>query len=208
MNESKGFYVLVQHATVVPGTGVKPFTADIGISGNRRVRTVAGQRQIFMQTSIGDLGDLRTYGGLRTIDATGLVRRRSGAPICAKTRRSICRTGPVRARRAVIAPGQPAEVVLLRPLNDPSRPASRYVVTPFSGFPHKERRGRCGRSRLEADHRRLTPPAVVTRRASPRGPSPSRPIGAIAMAQGIGGGDRVVMRDLHDPSAVGNISPR
>jgi hypothetical protein len=28
----------------------------------------------------------------------------------------------------VIAPGQPAEIVLLRPLNDPSRPASRYVV--------------------------------------------------------------------------------
>ena len=129
MNESRGFYVLVQHATVVPGTGVKPFTADIGISGNRRVRTVAGQRQIFMQTNIGDLGDLRTYGGLRTIDATGLV----AAPLWSADLREDQEvdlpnwTGQSPAP-FVIAPGQPAEVVLLRPLDDPSRPASRYVV--------------------------------------------------------------------------------
>ena len=28
----------------------------------------------------------------------------------------------------VIAPGQPAEIVLMRPLANPSRPASRYVI--------------------------------------------------------------------------------
>src|SRR3954464_7663637 len=33
-NESKGFYILVKNATVVAGTGVKAFSADIGISGN------------------------------------------------------------------------------------------------------------------------------------------------------------------------------
>jgi hypothetical protein len=128
MNESRGFYILVKNATVVPGTGVKAFRADIGISGNRRVRTVAGQRQIVMQTSIGDLGDLRTYAGLRVIDAEGLV----AAPLWdaeLKDDQEVdlpAWSGQPAAH--VIAPGQPAEIVLLRPLNDPSRPASRYVV--------------------------------------------------------------------------------
>jgi hypothetical protein len=128
MNESRGFYILVKNATVVPGTGVKAFRADIGISGNRRVRTVAGQRQVVMQTSIGDLGDLRTYAGLRVIDAQGLV----AAPLWdaeLKDNQEVDLpnwSGQPAAR--VIAPGQPAEIVLLRPLNDPSRPASRYVV--------------------------------------------------------------------------------
>jgi Zinc carboxypeptidase len=128
VNESKGFYILVKNATVVPGTGVKAFTADIGITGNRRVRTVAAQRQIFMQTNIGDLGDLRTYAGLRTIDAGGLV----AAPLWSETIEEDQEVDLPDWSSApaehVIAPGQPAEIVLLRPLNDPSRPASRYVV--------------------------------------------------------------------------------
>ena len=127
-NESKGFYILVKNATVVPGTGVKAFTADIGISGIRRVRTLAGQRQIVMQTSINDLGDLRTYSGLRTIDAGGLI--------AAPTWNSDLKEGDEvdlpnwsgHPAEHVIAPGQPADIVLLRPLDDPSRPASRYVI--------------------------------------------------------------------------------
>src|SRR4051812_38283496 len=125
-NESRGFYILVKNATVVPGTGVKAFHADVGIAGNRRVRTVAGQRQIFMQTSIGDLGDLRTYTGLRVIDADGLV----AAPLWNEELKEDQEvdlpdfSGQPAAH--VIAPGQPAEIVLLRPLNDPWRPASRY----------------------------------------------------------------------------------
>jgi hypothetical protein len=93
INESRGFYILVKDATVVPGTGVKAFRADIGIAGNRRVRTVAGQRQVFMQTNIGDLGDLRTYTGLRVIDAAAWWPRRSGTRSFKRIRKSICPTG-------------------------------------------------------------------------------------------------------------------
>jgi hypothetical protein len=128
MNESKLFYVLVQQVSVVSGTGIAPFTADIGISMNRRVRTADGQRQIHMQASINDLGDLRTHGGLRTIDARGLV----AAPLWDPSLQEGQEVDLPDFRNApagrVIAPGQSAEIVLLRPLNDPSRPAPRYVV--------------------------------------------------------------------------------
>lgn len=127
-NESKGFYILIKDATVVPGTGVKAFTADIGINGNRRVRTVAGQRQIVMQTSINDLGDLRTYAGLRTIDARGLIAAPLWDPELKEDQEVDLPNWSGKPAEHVIAPGQPAEIVLLRPLNDPSRPASRYVV--------------------------------------------------------------------------------
>jgi hypothetical protein len=127
-NESKGFYILVRNATVVAGTGVKPFAADIGISGNRRVRTVAGQRQIFMQTNINDLGDLRTYAGLRTIDAGGLVAAPLWNPELKENDEVDLPNWGGRPAEHVIAPGQPADIVLLRPIGDPLRPASRYVV--------------------------------------------------------------------------------
>jgi hypothetical protein len=128
MNESKGFYILIRNATVVPGTGVKAFAADIGISGNRRVRTVAGERQIFMQTSINDLGDLRTYAGLRTIDAGGLIAAPLWDADLKEGQDVDLPNWAGKPSEHVIAPGQPAEIVLLRPAADPSRPGSRYVV--------------------------------------------------------------------------------
>jgi hypothetical protein len=127
-NESKGFYILVKSATVIAGTGVKPFTADIGISGSRRVRMVGGQRQMFMQTSINDLGDLRTYSGLRTIDAGGLVAAPLWDGDLKENDEVDLPNWSGKPAEHVIAPGQPAEIVLLRPLGDPSKPASRYVV--------------------------------------------------------------------------------
>ena len=128
VNESRGFYILIRNATVIPGTGVKAFLADIGISGNRRVRAAAGARQIVVQTSIGDLGDLRTYSGLRVIDAGGLVAAPLWDPDLKEDQEVDLPSWSDQPSAHVIAPGQPAEIVLLRPLNDPSRPASRYVV--------------------------------------------------------------------------------
>ena len=71
VNETKMLYLLVQNATVLNGGGVPPFTADIGVIANRRVQTIDGQRQMQMALSIDDMGDLRTLGALRTIDARG-----------------------------------------------------------------------------------------------------------------------------------------
>jgi hypothetical protein len=128
VNQSRLFYVLVSQATVVPGTGVPPFTADIGIAANRRVRSIEGQRRIQIQANISDLGDLRTHGALRTIDARGLVAAPLWDPAM-KEGQEVDLPDFARAPSArIIATGQSGEIVLLRPLNDPSRPASRYVV--------------------------------------------------------------------------------
>ena len=127
-NETKMFYVLVKNATVFSGTGVPPFTADIGINVRRTVRIVDGQRKLEMLGTINDLGDLRTNGGLRTIDASGLI----AAPLWDSSLREgqeVDLPNWTRAPSArVIAPTQSGEIVLLRPLGDPSRPASRYVI--------------------------------------------------------------------------------
>jgi hypothetical protein len=73
MNESGLLYILVRNVTVINGAGVQPFLADIGISGNRRVRVVDGKREMQVATSIADMGDLRTAGAQRIIDGTGLT---------------------------------------------------------------------------------------------------------------------------------------
>ena len=73
MNESGLLYILVKNGTVINGAGLRPYTADIGISGNRRVRTADGKREVQVAMNISDLGDLRTAGAMRVIDATGMT---------------------------------------------------------------------------------------------------------------------------------------
>ena len=128
VNESRELYLLVQNATVLSGTGIPPFTADIGIIANRRVRVVNGRRELQTTAMIDDLGDLRTDGALRTIDATGLV----AAPLFeAELREGQEVQLPDWSKQPsprTVAPGQPGEIVLLRPLGDPSKPAQRYRV--------------------------------------------------------------------------------
>ena len=72
-NDSALFHTIVRGGTVVPGTGVEPFRADVGLAGTRVVRRGANGRELRWQGSIQDLGDLRVYGALETIDATGLL---------------------------------------------------------------------------------------------------------------------------------------
>lgn len=126
-NQSRELYVLVKNATVWTGTGVPPFTADIGISAVRRVHVVDGARQIQLETKINDVGDLRTFGALRTIDATGLV----AAPLWDPNLREGQEVEPPNWSQtpapATIAAGQPGSLVLLQPVGGPTAP-SRWVV--------------------------------------------------------------------------------
>jgi hypothetical protein len=128
MNESKGLYILVKNATILSGTGIRAFTADVGISANRRVRTVEGRREIHLQANIADLGDLRTYGALRTIDGTGLMVAPLWDASLAEGQEVDLPDWSKQPSARIIAPGQPGEMVLMRPLADPARPASRYVI--------------------------------------------------------------------------------
>jgi hypothetical protein len=127
-NESKEFYVLVRNATVLTGTGVPPFTGDIGITVRRSVRMVDGRRTLEMQGTITDLGDLRTSGGLRVVDATGLIAAPVWDPSLKEDQEIDLPNWSKTPSARVIAPMQSGEIVLLRPVADPSRPASRYVI--------------------------------------------------------------------------------
>ena len=73
VNESAELYVIVKNGTVISGAGVPPYIADIGIVASRRIRDVNGKREMQLMTTIDDMGDLRTLGALRTIDATGMT---------------------------------------------------------------------------------------------------------------------------------------
>lgn len=115
VNGSNVFYVLVRHATVVTGTGVAPFTADIGILANRQVREIDGVRQTGISARIEDLGDLHPTGGLEEIDATGLV----AAPLFDRALKEgdVVRLPDWGAKPAerTISPAAPAAILLLEP---------------------------------------------------------------------------------------------
>ena len=113
MNESGLFYVLLRNATVINGAGVEPYTADIGISGNRRVRAADGKREVQVVTSINDMGDLRNAGALRDVDATGMTAvpdtgYEAGALIDLPDWKNTSDN--------TIATGQAARIALLRPV--------------------------------------------------------------------------------------------
>ena len=73
MNDSGLLYVLVRNATIINGSGVGPYVADIGITGNRRVRSTGGKREVQVAMNISDMGDLRNSGAIRVIDASGMT---------------------------------------------------------------------------------------------------------------------------------------
>jgi hypothetical protein len=120
VNESRMLYVLVKNATLITGAGVPPFVADIGIAATRRVQTIDGKRQIQLSLSVDDLGDLRTMGGLRTIDATGMT----AAPIIDDklTAGQIVDLPEWKTTTPTpIAVGQPARIALLKPSSEPGK---------------------------------------------------------------------------------------
>jgi len=119
-NESRGLYVLVQNATIINGAGVPPFIADIGITASRRVRVVNGRREMQVATAIDDMGDLRTLGAIRTIDASGMTviplldeSLQPGQTVDLPEWRT--------ASTATIGVGQPARLVILKPGGEPGK---------------------------------------------------------------------------------------
>lgn len=114
LNESRLFHTLIANATIVTGSGVAPFTGDVGIVGTRVVSRDGGGRALGWAARIEDLGDLRVYGALETVDATGLTV----APLFRPDARPgdrVMLPDWRRYRGARIAPGQPGELLLLRP---------------------------------------------------------------------------------------------
>ena len=120
MNGSAELHVLVTNATVINGAGVPPFIADIGIVATRRVRDADGQRQVQVTTTIDDMGDLRTLGALRTIDATGMT----AVPLVNDSLEAgqIVDLPEWKVQQsATIGVGQPGRLVLLKPAGQPGK---------------------------------------------------------------------------------------
>lgn len=122
MNQSRAFYILVRNATLINGAGVPPFTADVGVIANRRVRQVSGSRDLQVSLVIDDIGDLRTSGGLTTIDATGMT------VVPLEEDFEVGRVVDLpewRSKRPVsIAVGEPARFAVLEPAPEPGK----YVI--------------------------------------------------------------------------------
>lgn len=70
-NEDRLFHTIVRNGTLLAGTGVPGFVADVGVVGQRVVRRSDGQRRLGLAARIEDVGDLRVFGALEVIEAEG-----------------------------------------------------------------------------------------------------------------------------------------
>lgn len=118
-NETGGFYTVIRNVAIVTGTGIPPFTGDVGIVANRRIRMEGGQRTLVIQHSIDDLGDLRKAGGLYEVDGAGRVL----APALTGVEEGQEVQLPVSGFPSTITVGAPANLMLLAKL-----PSGRYRV--------------------------------------------------------------------------------
>jgi hypothetical protein len=117
MNDSQLFYKLIRNVTVAPGTGAAPFVGDVGIAGTRGVRADAGGPAVRVTSRISDLGDLRVFGALETIDGTGLtVAPRGSADVAVGATIALPEKAPPGSR--TIQTGDPADLLLLKPTGD------------------------------------------------------------------------------------------
>jgi hypothetical protein len=120
-NDGTLLHTIIKNATIFTGTGVPTFTGDIGIGASRMIREANGVKTVGLNARIEDLGDLRVFGALDVVDATGLT----AAPVT----RVDLRVGDEvelvtsHSNEPTIAVGQPAAIALLR-----RAPSGRYVV--------------------------------------------------------------------------------
>ncbi len=130
INETDLYYLLLRQAAIVAGTGVTPFVADIGIVANRVVREVEGVRGTQLVARIDDLGDLSPFGALEDVDASGLVVAPLYDPAVRVGDWITLPDWTSKPASRTVAPGQPAELLLLR--QDGS--ANRYLVVRIVRF--------------------------------------------------------------------------
>jgi hypothetical protein len=114
-NDSNVFYRLIRHASIVPGTGVAPFAGDVGLVVSRSPRMADGGKQLRVTTRIDDVGDLRVFGALETIEAEGLTVAPLFDPAL-KAGDEIQMPDWTAWKGSTISTGQPGDLVLLRPI--------------------------------------------------------------------------------------------
>jgi hypothetical protein len=130
VNETELYFLLLRNAAIVAGTGVTPFIADVGIVANRVVKDVDGVRTTQLSARIDDLGDLSPFGALDDVDAAGLVVAPLYDPAIKVGDWIRLPDWSSQPAQRTVAPGQPAELLLLR--QDGS--ANKYQVVRIVRF--------------------------------------------------------------------------
>jgi hypothetical protein len=111
LNDSKGLLHLLVKGASVFGEAGEPFTADIGVAASQAVRVSEGTPVAVVAGMIAELGDLRVFGTVETVEARGLT----AVPLPPGGVKEGD-TVPLPPRRACeVRVGQPAELMLLRP---------------------------------------------------------------------------------------------
>ena len=128
-NGTRLLHTLVRNATILAGTGVDPFIADIGIVASRNVHERDGTREIVWSARIEDVGDLRVYGALETIDATGLTAAPLGDP-APGVGTEVSQTLWEGWKGPTLSVGAPGQLALLKPIDgEPGRFQVVRIVT-------------------------------------------------------------------------------
>jgi len=118
MNASDLFYLLLKNASLAIGADVPPFIADVGIVARRAVKEQEGRLQVGESFRIDDLGDLRVFSALETVDATGLTLAPLFDPGLKRGDTVRLPDWSLRRGGPVVAVGAPADLVLLEPADD------------------------------------------------------------------------------------------
>jgi hypothetical protein len=106
---------------------VAPFAGDIGINLSRTLARGPGPRRLELSARIADIGDLRVYGALEDIDATGLTVAPAFDDQAAEG--DLVRLPDWSAwRGATVSVGQPGALFLLAPSSSP--PAASAATSP------------------------------------------------------------------------------
>jgi len=119
LNESNLLSIRVRNARIVAGTGVAPFQGDIGVNVSRSLARGAGPRQLDVAGRIADLGDLRVFGALEDVDATGLTAAPAFDP-AARAGDLVRMPDWTTWRGPTLTVGQPGAIFLLAPADRPA----------------------------------------------------------------------------------------
>jgi hypothetical protein len=115
-NNSSGLvYLLVKDVGLFNADGGH-YTADLGIAVSREVRGKGGALQVFSVGRVEELGDLRTLGAIETVNGAGLFAVPLSGP-AAKEGGTLRMAKP---GRQPVRLGQAAQLMLLKPLEQPS----------------------------------------------------------------------------------------
>ncbi|MFL5355423.1 M14 metallopeptidase family protein [Archangium sp.] len=112
LNDSKGMLHLVIQGAHVFGEAGEAFVADLGIAAAQAVRNHGGTLSLELSGSLEEFGDLRVYGAVEKVDATGLTA--VPLPPGGVKEGDLVPLPPRNAREVRV--GLPAELMLLRPV--------------------------------------------------------------------------------------------